>query len=163
MGEVERSAIVDIGPADARHAPLAQAFGAARQQPEPLDAAVLVRLVECELESEADAERRPAGRGSVEERLVEASFAQAGHCQTRRPDARQDGEIGRAHLLGFFRAVRVRAETAQRKLDGTHIAGAVRADRDLHSTPFVLGSSEPSRRTASRSARPTALHAASAT
>ena len=60
--EVERVAgRFDLGPADARDAPFAQAHGAAGQDAEPCDAAVLLRLVECELQSQADAEDGAVG------------------------------------------------------------------------------------------------------
>src|SRR5215468_5730302 len=60
---------VDRRPADARDAALAEPPRAAGQQAEALDAAVLLRVVERELEPEADAERRLGARA---ERLVDA-------------------------------------------------------------------------------------------
>ncbi len=81
-----------------------QANRTSRDEPEPGDAAVLLGLVECELEAEADAECRPAGGRTVEERLVESALAQARHCETGGADTRQDRKIRVAHLLGAVRA-----------------------------------------------------------
>ena len=100
---------------------------------------------------------RPAGDARPQ-RLVVAALAQAGHRGARRADAGQDGEIGSRDVVD-----ELGAEPVERERDRAHVAGAVLADRDLHSRPFVDGSPSPSRATATRSARPTALNAASAT
>src|SRR4051812_32464876 len=50
---------VDRGPADARHAALAEPDSAAGDEPEPGRAAVLFALVERDLRTEADAEYGP--------------------------------------------------------------------------------------------------------
>ena len=54
------------------------------------------------------------------------------------------------------------AEPAQCDLDRADVPRAVVTDTHLHSTPFVEGIPADSARTAIRSARPTALYAASA-
>src|SRR5258705_7338037 len=56
--EVERAALVDLRPAHARDASCLQARGASRDEAEPVDAAVLLRPVERELQAEADPEDR---------------------------------------------------------------------------------------------------------
>ena len=55
------------------------------------------------------------------------------------------------------------AEARERERDRAHVARAVVADGDPHIWPFVEGMPSPSTRTATRSARPSALKAASAT
>ena len=79
------------------------------------------------------------------------------HRRARRADARQHGEIGARDVVD-----ELGAEPAQRDLDRADVPGAVVADGDLHSIPFVDGMPADSARTAVRSARPTALYAASA-
>src|SRR5439155_5223359 len=64
---------------------------------------------------------------------------------------------------GSVRHGDVRVQPCERREDGTHVAGPVVADGDLHNTPFVEGIPDLSAFTAVRSARPTALNAASAT
>src|SRR5581483_7491615 len=61
---VRVAAAVESRPADARHPALAQPNAASGHEPEPADAAVLLRLVERELQPEADAENRPAVCGA---------------------------------------------------------------------------------------------------
>src|SRR5437763_7892310 len=159
MREVERLAQpVDVGPADARDAALAQAHRAAGDDAEPFHAAVLLRLVERELQPEADAEHGPAVVHSVAERVVEPAPAQAVHRRARRSNAGKHREVRSRDVAG-----QARAEARERDLDRARIPGAVVADRDIHMTPFVDGMPSPSRFTATRSARPTALNAASAT
>src|SRR5579859_2012604 len=91
---------LDTRPAHPWHAASVEPDRTSRKKPEPGDAAVFLGLVECELEAEADAERRATGGRAVEERFVEAALAQARHCKTGGADARQDSEIRVAHLLG---------------------------------------------------------------
>ena len=50
-------------------------------------------------------------------------------------DAGQNREVGRGDVAGDRRA-----EPAEGDLDGADVAGAVAADRDVHSRPFVDGS-----------------------
>ena len=52
---------LDARPADPWHAAVLQPARAAGQEPEAVDAAVLLRVLERELQAEADAERRAAG------------------------------------------------------------------------------------------------------
>src|SRR5262245_34944997 len=157
--EVERAPeTVDAGPADARDASFAQAHRAAGHDAEPLDAAVLLGLVERELETEADAEDRTVVGDAHAQRLVEAAPAKSVHRRAGRADSRQDGEIRAGDVVR-----EARTEPRERDLDRTCVAGAVVADRDSHTTPFVEGMPSLSRLAATRSARPTALNAASAT
>ena len=140
MREVEGAAVADLGPAHARHAALVEPQRPAGHEAEPVDAAVLVRPVERELQTQADAEHRASRRDARSQRLVVAALAQARHRGARRADARQDGEIGVSDVVDD-----PRAEALERELDRADVAGAVLADRDLHSRPFVDGSPAPSR------------------
>src|SRR5207248_779321 len=118
----------------------------------------LLRPVERELEPEADAKDRPPSFEPLAQSLVVPARAEAGHGGPRRADAGKHGDVGGRDVAGDRYA-----EAAQRDLDGTHVAGAVAADRDVHIVPFVDGTPSPAFATASPSARPTALNAASAT
>src|SRR5689334_15409077 len=62
---------VDLRPADARHALGLDAHGPARQEPETVDAAVLLRPVDRELQAEADAEYRTLVSEPLAQRRVE--------------------------------------------------------------------------------------------
>src|SRR5439155_17090410 len=76
---IRHAAWVDRRPADPRHPALVQSHRPARKKPEALHAAVLVALLEGELEPQADAERRPAAGDPRAERLVEPALAQVAH------------------------------------------------------------------------------------
>src|SRR5262249_29840785 len=130
----------------------------ARQQAEAVDAAVLLGALDRELEAEADAEHGLRGRDPRTQRLVEALLAQLVHGRAGGADAGQHREVGARDVVGHLRA-----EPTQRDLDRADVPGAVIADRDLHSTPFVDGMPADSARSATRSARPTALYDASTT
>ena len=80
------------------------------------------------------------------------------HRRGGRADAGQHGEIGALDVVG-----EESAQARERERDRADVAGAVLANRDVHSAPFVDGTPSLSTRTAARSARPTALKAASAT
>ena len=90
--------------------------------------------------------------------LVEPLPPQLRHRRAGRADARQHREVGGRDVVD-----ELGTEPAQRDLDRADVPGAVVADRDLHSRPFVDGIPDDSSRSAVRSARPTALYAASAT
>src|SRR4051794_6312991 len=150
--------LVHIRPADARHALGLDPHRAAGDEPETGDAAVLLALLERELQPEADAERRLRART---EHVDEPAVAQALHRRARRADAGQHREVGGLHVVD-----QLGTEPCEGKLHRADVAGAVTADRNrlAHNTPFVEGSSAASpTRLASRSARPTALNAAPAT
>src|SRR5579872_4450458 len=150
--------LVDTRPADARHAAFAQSHGAPGNEAETLDAAVLLALLERELQAEADSEHGTARVDARAQRVVEAALAEPVHRCGRRADARQHSEIRTRDVVD-----ELDAETREGERNGTHVAGAVVADRDVHIVPFVDGIPSPSRRTATRNARPSALNAASAT
>ena len=157
MGEpVRLAAGIDRRPADARHALGLEPYGAAGNEAEAGDAAVLLALVECKLEPEADAEDWASRRVALTQHV--GRRPEPRHRRARRADARQDREVGAlevVHHLG--------AEAPRGELDRADVAGAVARDRDRrHRTPFVDGSPSPSFRTAAFSARPNALYAASA-
>src|SRR4051794_38724747 len=158
MREVERASVLDVGPADAWDASLAQPRRAPRHEAESLHASVLLRPVERQLEAEADAQDRCARVEPRAQRVVVAARAQTVHRRARRADAGQHCEVCAADVVGDRRA-----EPAERDLDGAHVPGAVAADRDVHRRPFVDGTPVPEVATAAASARPTALNAASAT
>src|SRR4051794_9063945 len=158
MGEVERAAAADLRPAHAGHTAFLDAHRAARNETEPLHPAVLPRPFERQLQAEADAEHRAPRRDAGTQRLVMAAVAQPRHRRARRSDPGKHRKVGG----GDVRDDRC-SEPLERELDRTDVAGPVLADRDPHRTPFVDGRPAPSRATATRSARPTALNAASAT
>ena len=83
--------------------------------------------------------------------------------ERRRADARQHREVGVAHGVGVVGDLRVAPRRANASSTERTLPAPYAQIATVHSRPFVDGSSAPSRRTASRSARPTALHAASAT
>ena len=115
----------------------------ARQDPEPVDAAVLLRVLERELEPEADAEHRPLLGDPRAQRVVEPLPPQLVHRRAGRADARQHGEVGAGDVVD-----ELGAEPAQRDLDRADVPGAVVADGDLHSMPFVDGMPDDSTRSA---------------
>ncbi len=106
---------------------------------------------------------RPAATRSRSASSSEA-VRSAGHRAARGADAGEHGQVRRRRLPpGRSSAKRVAPEPLEREPDRAHVAGAVVADSDpRHSTPFVDGTPLPSGATAARSARPTALNAASA-
>src|SRR5579862_3328279 len=156
--EVERAAIVDLGPAHPRHASLADPLCAAEEQAEAWDAPVLLRPLERELQAEADSENRTTVVEALSQRLVVTARAEPVHRGAGAADARQHREVRAADVVR-----EARAQPRERQRDRAQVAGAVLADGDVHSTPFVDGNPALSLRTAARSARPTALNAASAT
>ena len=163
MGEVVGLAAgLHGGPADPRYAALSQPHGAAGEQAEAGDTAVLVGLLERQLKPEADAERRFAGGDASPQRLVQAPFAEDGHRARRRANSGQHGEAGRGHLRWRLGDANFGAQAREGREDGANVARAVVADRDLHKSPLVEGMPASSARTAWRSARPTALYADSA-
>src|SRR5690348_12612103 len=156
--EVEGPAVVHVSPAHARDAPRADALGAPGDEAEARHAAALVRPVERQLQSETDPEDRPPRAEALPQRDVVATAAQAGQRRRRRAHAGEHGDICAGDIRDHVDAV-----PAERKLDRAHVARAVLADRRVHIVPLVEGRPSPSARTALRSARPTALNAASAT
>ena len=150
-----------------------EADGAAGQDPEGLGA-VLVAALEQQLEAEADAEERAIRRDPGADRLDEAAVAQPVHRGSGRADARHDaaGPGRRCRSPVTARWTRAPA-VVERLLDRDEVAGAVVDDGDARSAgghirhpsdPFV--DATPVRRGsgshATRSARPSALNAASA-
>src|SRR5581483_914809 len=144
-------------PPDPRYALRAHTHRLARKKREPVDAAVLLRPLDRELEAEADAEHRPVQRKPLAQHRVEPLRVQLRHRRPCRPDPGKHREIGARHVVR-----QLCAESAQRDLDRADVARAVITDRDLHRIPFVEGMPADSVRNAVRSARPTALYAASA-
>ena len=65
-----------------------------REEAETVDSAVLLALLERELEAEADAERRPPAVNALAERVIQPARAQPVHRARRRPHPGQHGEIG---------------------------------------------------------------------
>src|ERR1044071_310837 len=137
--EVERTAVVDLGPADARNAALLQPLRAPVDEPEALHAAVLVGPLERELEAEADAEHRPSRVVALAQGGIVTALPQTCQRSARRADAGKDGEVRPTRVVHDLRA-----EAAEGDLDRAHVAGAVPADRDVHRSPFVDGRPAPS-------------------
>ena len=157
MREVVRRS-VNLGPAHARNPVGLDSHGSARQDPEALDAAVLLRPFERKLEPEADPEHRTIGGHTCAQHLVEPLPAQLVHRRPGRADAGQNREVGSRDIVD-----ELGAEPPKRDLDRPDVPGAVVAHGDPHRLPFVDGIPLDSTRSAVRSARPTALYAASAT
>ena len=134
--------------------------------------AVLVAALEQELQAEADAEERPVGAPATR------GSARRGRARSRRAIAGAAAPTpGHDERVGAARAPRRRGRRAtsapdgrQRLLDADEVAGAVVDDGDARSRPVIRASPwsrrRPSRRgsgsQATRSARPSALNAASA-
>src|SRR5258708_6349933 len=74
---------------------------------------------------------------------------------------RRDASFERSDRCWIRAQSRRRAEPPECKLDRTDVAIGKIDNRELHSTPFVLGSASPSPRIASRNAHPAALKQAS--
>src|SRR5207245_5656620 len=150
---------LDRRPPDPGYTSFADARGAAGHEAEPGDAAVLLALLEREVEAEADAERRPH---ACVKRLVAAGSAERGHCGARRADARKDGEVRAQHVVRIRSHARVDAEAREGEEHGAEVPRAVVDDCDVHNLPLVDGMPKEPGASASRSAPPTALNAASA-
>ena len=134
--------------------------------------AVLVAAVEQELEPEADAEERPVGGEPRADRVGQAVPVEPRHRRFGRADARDDRAHPRRAGASPSRAtVDLGADGRERLVDADEVAGAVVDDRDAWprrraSSEGPLVEATPSRRgsgsQATRSARPSALNAASA-
>src|SRR5262249_23017086 len=94
MREVERLAeAIDLGPPAPRDPTLAQPHRAAGDDPETAHAAVLLRLLESELEAEADAQHGQVVLDARAQDAVEPSAAQPLHRRTGAADAREHREV----------------------------------------------------------------------
>src|SRR5262245_766790 len=156
--EVERlAARLDRRPADARYATVTDANGAPAHDSQPVDAAVLLRPLEGELEPEADPEGRSALLYPFSQRRVQTPFAEPVHRARGRADSREHREVCGAHCARILGDLGHHTEAIERDDDRADVSGAVRADRDVHTTPFVDGTPVLSTLTAPRRARPTAL------
>ena len=144
--------------------------GAAGQDPQGLGA-VLVAALEQQLEAEADAQERAIGVDPGPDRLEEAALAKPVHRRSGRADARDHQEVRVVDVVAGRRAADAGSGGRERLLDRHQVAGAVVHDDDARrirarhpSDPFVEAT--PVRRGsgshAIRSARPSALNAASA-
>src|SRR5581483_4687495 len=154
------SAHAQLVPAHVGNTARTEALDTPREEAETR--ATLLARAEQELHSHADPEHRPARPDPGGERLVEPALAQAASRAARVSDAGDDGERRRLHLGGVLRDNRIAARTRQRRADAAQVARAVVGEHDPHSAPFVEPP-PPLGAHASRSARPTALNAASAT
>ncbi len=131
---------------------------------EPGDAAVLLALVERELEAEADAERRPSRRDALAQRVVEPALAQPRHRRAGRADAGEHREIRVEHVGGRVGRDDVRAEPrGTRARRSARCRRRSRRSRRSQDRPSSTGRARRPAGRAARSARPTALNAASAT
>src|SRR5205823_1225259 len=129
----------------------------AGNDPEAFRVGFLAAL-EQQLHAKADAER---GLGQRLEAIAKPELLDALHRMARRADAGQKDAIGTANLGRIGGHDGSHAEPLERQLDRADIAVGQIDDGELHSTPLVLGSTSPSQRMASRSARPNALKQAS--
>src|SRR5581483_6581665 len=142
---------VERRPADPRHALALDSRNPARNKAEARDAAVLVALLERELEPETDAERRPLAHA---QRVGYTALVEPAHRAAGRADARQDREVRALDGARVRRDRRVDPEPAQCDRNATRVAGAVVAHDDVHSEPFVDGTPTFPCATATRSALP---------
>ena len=108
--------------------------------------------------------------GALEDRLVEPVQRQPARGALDMTDSGDDGERRLAHLRRVDRDDRIAPRTHERGRDAAQVPGAVVGDHDphaiapaRHASPFVDWMPEPPVAQASRSARPSALKAASAT
>ena len=135
--------------------------------------AVLVAALEQELQPEADAEERPVGGDPGADRLDEAAPRAAGPSpapRRRRPGTTSASAPSRSPARSRRRTRR--PTRGQRLLDADEVAGAVVDDRDPRALGAAVIRASPSSRRrrvrrgsgsqATRSARPSALNAASA-
>ena len=139
--------------------------------------AVLVAALEEQLEAEADPEERAVVGDPAPDRVDEPGPLQTLHCGRRRADAGHDERVGVPEVVGTRRADDVRPDGHKRLLDADEVARAVVDDREPRQAPGAgrvapLIRASPSSRPlprrrgsgsqAARSARPSALNAASA-
>ena len=171
MGEVDVRAVEtvedarrpgerELVPAHVRHGRRVELANTAGEQTQAL--APLVALLEEDLEPDADAEHRPAGIDAVAQHSPRAAPAPRRRAPAW-PTPATTASGARGDLRRIRRDDRLRARAGQRRADAAQIAGAVVGEHDLHASPFVDWTPPDAGAHASRSARPSALNAASAT
>src|SRR5690606_28492200 len=131
---------------------------AARQQAEAWRV-VLFGVLEQQLHAHADAQQ---GLLQAAQHVDQAECVQASHDRRRSRDPGQDHAVGGLDGVDVGTEYWIDAQPLQRAAHRADV-GAARIDQDQahQSTPLVLGSSAPSRRTAMRRARAKALKQAS--
>ena len=130
----------DIGPAEARNAALAQAHRAPRERGRGPSRRRPPRSTRARAAARGRCRARPPGGEPFPERRRPGRARAARPSRpapSRRPAARRGRPADVVDELG--------AEPPQRELDRAHVAGAVPADRDLHTRPLVDGSPAVSR------------------
>ena len=121
-------------------------------------AAALLALAEEELHAEADPEDGPRRGNALAQLLGDpARFELDGRARC----VADTGDDGEGRLPQVVRDDRLRAGALERRADAAEVAGAVVCDGDSHIAPFVEPLAPGA--IATRSARPSALKAASAT
>ncbi len=161
-----RDQLVDAVPADVGQGRRAgEADGPAGQHAQRRGT-VLVGAVEEELEAEADPEEWPPGGDPGPDRLDQAAPAEAVHRRPGRADAGHDQGVGAAQRFGVADHDRLGPDHLEGPADADQVARAVVGDGDPDHWRVPLSDAMPVRRgsisQASRSARPSALNAASA-
>ncbi len=129
--------------------------------------AVLVAAVEQELHAQADAQEGAVGGDPAPDRLHEPAPPQPFHRGPGRTDTGHDEGVGAHHVRLRPRQHDLGAGRAQGFVDAHEVAGAVVDDGDPGHPRLPFVDATPARRgsgaIATRSARPRALNAASAT
>src|SRR5262245_23761859 len=172
MGKVDVRAVETASDAAAVHdSELVPAHvrDAARFEPahrsgeDPQAEAALLALLEEELHADADPEHGPVSRDPAAQRGVQAEAFEPTDGGRDVTHTRDDGQIGSDDTRRVARDQDVSARTLEGRSHAAHVPRAVVRQNHLHATPFVELTPAPSRAHASRSARPSALNAASAT
>ena len=144
-----------------RHARGPQPLDAAREHAEP--AAALLALLEEQLHADADAEhaagRRRRARAAPSARPRRAS-PRAALAALPTPAITASGALANGGRVAV--TTRLRTGARERRADAAQVAGAVVGQYDFTARPSSTAATPP-REHASRSARPSALNAASAT
>ncbi len=116
------------------------------------------------LQAEADAHERNSAGNGIAQRLDEFALGERAHECAEMADAGENECVARGEGFGSGGALGGHAEAGEGALDRRKISGSVFDQCDVHSRPFVLGSTRMSWRSrvaAKRSARANALKIAS--
>src|SRR5262249_62129950 len=120
-------------------------------------------VAEAQLQAGAGAEDRPAVGDAPAYRIREPPLLEAAGRRAGVPNAGDHRQSCGDDLSGVGRDRRARSRPCEGGADAAQVAGTVVGEDYVHSDPLVEGVAAPFSEHASRSARPIALNAASAT